>query len=64
MYLIDRPVPIADAATWRAYLLQVRALLRKDPDSQQLKDEEAAALDAIENPVTLDWRRWTLSKTR
>ena len=54
MYLIDRPVPIADAATWRAYLLQVRALLRKDPDSQQLKDEEAAALDAIENPVTLD----------
>jgi hypothetical protein len=54
IYMIDAPTPFDSPATWRAYLLQVRALIREDPDSQQLKDEEAAALDAIENPVTLD----------
>jgi hypothetical protein len=54
IYLIDPPTPFSPREEWKAYLLQVRAMMRKDPESQQLKDEEAAALDAIENPVTLD----------
>jgi hypothetical protein len=47
IYLIDPPLLFSPREEWEAYLLHVRALIRKDPDSEQLKDEERAAVKEL-----------------
>jgi hypothetical protein len=47
IYLIDPPTPFSPREEWEAYLLQVRALIHNDPDSEQLKDEERAAVKEL-----------------